>query len=597
MLVGPVLSRELTTSPRGWRLYVSRSLYVAALFGLVVTAWLILIGAMPVRTLADLARFGSAVFALIAPVQLALAVGFSSLLTAAAVAQEKDRRTFDLLLMTNLSNCELVLGRLLASLLSVVTLIVAAIPLMALLTLLGGISFHQITRVVGVTLASVLAAGSLGSTIALWREKTFQTLALTALVMVLWLTVGEALASGAIPFSWRSVSAEQLGDAVSPYRAVVAAADPLQRSTPLLAGMPILGDAVQSYMVGAIAAAALLNAISIVRVRKWNPSQEARQTDPKSPALDAEASSSVAPSVHAAPGKTRRVWDNPILWREICTWAYGKKILIVRAFYLALFAGCLTLILGALREAAADQNSDVVATAAPPLIALIVLGLVLVNALAVTSITNERDLRALELLLVTDLTPKEIIYGKLGGIFWNAKEMVLLPLGVCLFLWWSDWLSLENTLFLLACLVVLTAFAAMLGVHSGMSYANSRTAVGVSLGTILFLLLGIAVCMRMMVAFQASFDSQIGAFLAFIFGGGVGLWCALGAQRPTRAIALASGAAPFATFFVITSYLQGNFGAAALVAVATYGFAIASLLVPALYEFDVATGRTVARDL
>ena len=34
----------------------------------------------------------------------------------------------------------------------------------------------------------------------------------------------------------------------------------------------------------------------------------------------------------------RLVWDNPILWREIRTWAYGRKILIVRMAFLALFA-------------------------------------------------------------------------------------------------------------------------------------------------------------------------------------------------------------------------------------------------------------------
>ena len=99
MLVGPVFTREVTTTPRSWRLYFSRALYVAALFGLVLTAWLILIGAQPVRSLDDLARFGAVAFALVAPVQLAVAMGFAALLTAAAVAQEKDRKTLAIELM------------------------------------------------------------------------------------------------------------------------------------------------------------------------------------------------------------------------------------------------------------------------------------------------------------------------------------------------------------------------------------------------------------------------------------------------------------------------------------------------------------------
>ena len=62
------------------------------------------------------------------------------------------------------------------------------------------------------------------------------------------------------------------------------------------------------------------------------------------------------------------------------------------------------------------------------MVPLLLLSLVLVNAQAVTSLTSERDARALDLLLVTDLTPKEIVFGKLGGVFYNTKEMVLLPM-------------------------------------------------------------------------------------------------------------------------------------------------------------------------
>ena len=40
-----------------------------------------------------------------------------------------------------------------------------------------------------------------------------------------------------------------------------------------------------------------------------------------------------------------------------------------------------------------------------------------------------------------------------------------------------------------------------------------------------------------------------------------------------------------------------NFGAAFLVTVGVYGFATAAMLVPAIAEFDVTTGRTTAQDL
>ena len=57
-----------------------------------------------------------------------------------------------------------------------------------------------------------------------------------------------------------------------------------------------------------------------------------------------------------------------------------------------------------------------------------IISLLLVAAQSVTSITTERDLGTLDLLLVTDLTPKEFIFGKLWGIVYNTKEFLLPPI-------------------------------------------------------------------------------------------------------------------------------------------------------------------------
>lgn len=601
MLVGPVFNRELATAPRSWRLYLSRAIYVGALFGLVCTAWLILFGSQPLRTLGDLARFGAAVFALIAPVQLAMAIGFSALLTAAAVAQEKDRRTLDLLLMTRMTNAELVVGKLLASMLTVLVLIAAGLPLFLLLAMLGGVSHAQIARVFGVTLAGALAAGSLGSTIALWREKTFQSLAMTALALMIWLIAGEGIgaigdeetlaagALGASPTDWAI--------AVSPLRAIFAAAAPRTSFTPMFAGAPWLGAPSDFFTIAAAALALGLNVLAILLVRVWNPTREARPQTADEP-HDAPLADANAPrNIHAAPGRTKEVWDNPILWREICTWAYGKKVVIIKLAYLAIFAACAWAMYGELQADPTPTVGGALPDASQAVVPLLVLGLVLVNALAVTSITNERDSGALDLLLVTDLTPKEIIFGKLGGVLYNAKEMIVLPALLCVVSWWYERLTTENLLFMLGSLLVLNAFVAMLGVHSGMTYPNSRSAVGVSIGTLLFLLLGVAVCMRMMVAFQANFENQLLSFAAFMLGGGAGLFFALGRRNPSPAIWWASMLAPFATFYVISTFLQLSYGAAALVTILMYGFATATLLIPAIFEFDVATGRTTARDI
>jgi hypothetical protein len=295
-----------------------------------------------------------------------------------------------------------------------------------------------------------------------------------------------------------------------------------------------------------------------------------------------------SPAALPPPPATREVWDNPVVWREIKTWAYGRKILVIRLAYLVLF-GLAAASLGWLGWHGEPVTRSVALTAMVP---LGLLSLVLVNAQAVTSLTSERDGRALDLLLVSDLSPKEIVYGKLGGVFYNAKEMVVLPMLLCGYLWYAKALSFENLLYLLIGLAVLYLFVAVLGIHIGMNYASSRTAIATSLGTVFFLFLGVATCMWMMIALGGSFEAQLWPFLGFILGGGVGLYVALGARNPSGAIGVASFGCPFATFYAITSFFLDQTLGVLLVAGTAYGFAAAAMLVPAISEFDVATGRT-----
>ena len=137
MFVGPVFTRQAAIAPRRASFFAARCIFAAALFGLVLTAWQLLIGSQRVENLGDLAWFGAAVTQILAPLQLAVALPFSALLVASAVSLEKDRKTLDLLLMTNLSNVELVLGKLCAGMLNVVVVVVAALPVLLFVALLA----------------------------------------------------------------------------------------------------------------------------------------------------------------------------------------------------------------------------------------------------------------------------------------------------------------------------------------------------------------------------------------------------------------------------------------------------------------------------
>src|SRR5262249_59300437 len=89
---------------------------------------------------------GRFLFQVFVCVQLALLLFFSALSAASTIAQEKDRRTFILLLLTDLRNYEIVLGKLLGSLLQILLLLAGMVPILFLNILLGGVAPFQVLQ-------------------------------------------------------------------------------------------------------------------------------------------------------------------------------------------------------------------------------------------------------------------------------------------------------------------------------------------------------------------------------------------------------------------------------------------------------------------
>ena len=558
MLLGAVFEREVRFAPKSKGLFIGRAIYAGSLLAIIATCWLVLTGTQAVTSPGDTARFGATLLRTLAPLQLSLAVLAAAMTAAVAVSVEKDRRTLELLLLSRLSERELVLGKLAASLLRVILMLLSAIPVFGIASLFGGVTGIQLGRLFIVTAAAALSAASIATTVAFWKDTTFQAVAITAFALVAWVVIGEAATSWFGP---------AVGEQLSPARAMFAALSPA-------------GGNLGSFLSLCGLLILVTNVVAIQRVRTWNMARDARR------AAQAQGTTASAQSRPA-----RYIWRNPILWREICTNAYGRTIVIVRVAWLLLFTAAVA---GIVSEARAE-NPDRFAVAVA-VIPMALASLLAVTALAVSSITTERDRGSLDLLLVSDLEPKEFIWGKLFGAIAVAREVVVLPLLLCVALIASGIASVENGVYLLLGTGILLFFAAVLGIHIGLSYPSSRRAIGIGLGTIAFLFIGVATAMRIMVAFGSSFELQLAPFLAVIVGGGIGLYAALSARNPSPAIGWASAVLPALTFVGITGFLQGNTLQVLLVTAVAYGFTTVALLVPAIGAFDVLTGRSSAGD-
>ena len=321
---------------------------------------------------------------------------------------------------------------------------------------------------------------------------------MTVLGLLMYVGIGEVVAALFLGVP------QSIALALSPPRALAAAASPMAS----LSGETALG--VTLFVVCTVFMAMVVLAVGVVRVRVWNPSRDVRLRAP-----EPESSGEIEGEMAATNWKARsprRVWDNPILWREVRTWAYGRKIVVIRVAFVVFFLFIAGVLYSQIQSGVAMEPGGRIGRALPsatiPVAALGVISLVLVNALAVNSVTGERDGLALDLLLATDLSPKEFVFGKLLGVLYVAKEMILLPILLVIFLASCEVMTYENMVYVILGAIILYVFVTMLGLHSGLNYVAGRTAILASLGTVFFLCVGIAICMTIMVSFRGAFQLQ-----------------------------------------------------------------------------------------
>ncbi len=577
MPAGPIFVREAITAPRRLSHYLLRSGYVAFLLVLMYTIRQATVGFQDVQFSGDVASFSLLVFQIFALLQLTVATFFSTLFTAANVAQEKDRRTLILLLMTDMRNRELALGKLFASLLVVAVLLAVSIPVFAMLRLMGGVTWGQILWAEAIVAASSLAAGAWGCLIAFWRQKTFQVLAISVLGVVISLAAVEGTIA---VIGSESPLAHWLAQA-SPVRALLLVINPFGLSGFASGPNPALASVVFLLLLSALFAF-----ITVVRLRVWNPSQALRQS-----AMEEDDASGIQNSTsHAV--RHREVWNNPVVWKEVVTRGYGRRMIWIKLAYVAL---ALAIAQGVGRGDSGAMILGMVSPAGFAFLGTALISLLLINAQAVTSITTERDMNTLDILLATDLTAREFMFGKIVGAAWNAREMILVPL--LLLIWagvrgYASGLTVETVIYLVIGYLVLSLFAIMLGLHGGLTWDNSRNAIANSLGTMFFLFIGIFIFMLLLVEARTSFAIQMQSFIVFIGLGSIGLYGSMTHKNPSNALTLAALILPFLTFYAITDFLLGGTLGVCLCICAAYGFASIAMLVPAISDFDVALGRT-----
>lgn len=83
-------------------------------------------------------------------------------ITAGSISGERERRTLDLMLTTNMSPMDIVVGKLLASLSTILLLIVSSFPILSLSFVYGGVMIRDVVQLLVCYSVTGLLAGSIG---------------------------------------------------------------------------------------------------------------------------------------------------------------------------------------------------------------------------------------------------------------------------------------------------------------------------------------------------------------------------------------------------------------------------------------------------
>jgi hypothetical protein len=113
--LGPVFAAECVTTSRRWQVYAGRTLHVASVLAAMTLIWLTRFRDGQLTTIQENAAVGLALFDAIMAVELVLAIAIVPAAAAGAICQDKMRGGLTQMMVTDLSDAEIVLGLALAT--------------------------------------------------------------------------------------------------------------------------------------------------------------------------------------------------------------------------------------------------------------------------------------------------------------------------------------------------------------------------------------------------------------------------------------------------------------------------------------------------
>ncbi len=447
---GPVFVYEWITSTRRWQGYALRSLFV---LGLLAAALVIGINQEDTGLVAGLARLralaqvGEKMFVAVIGTQLMLVMLAAPAATAGAICLDRSRGTLTHLLVTDLTDREIVLGKLAARLTPVLVLVAATLPVLELLTLLGGVDPDALLGAFVVTLGVAVLGCCLALVFSIRVRRTHEALMATYSVWGLWLLgppmLGQIARMSGLPLYIPPATVDPFQLAFAPYWRPNSV-DP-EDYIAFLAGT-----------WGISAVLVLLAVWTMRRVCTRDPKPKVARRKRGSD-VGGEPTESLWARILARTGPTLDF--NPVLWRE---WHRNRpprwaRIVALLFIVLAILSSVLSITGGA--------NGDL-----PPFVNAfqVAIGFLFLSVTAATTLSEERVRGSLDVLMTTPMETSQIVMGKWLGTYRLVPPLAILPLLVVLGVAKSDterWMTA----------ILMTAFV--------LSFGAAITSLGLAMAT------------------------------------------------------------------------------------------------------------------
>ncbi|MBX6314209.1 MAG: ABC transporter permease [Isosphaeraceae bacterium] len=404
---GPVFAYEWLITARKWQIYALRSLYVAVLLAGLALVWRIEVTGHSSLSVRAQAAVGQLFFRTIVLIQLVLVLLATPAATAGVICQDKARGTLLHLLVTDLSDAEIVLGKLAARLVPVLGLLACTLPVTALGTLLGGIDPVHLTGAFLITAGMALVASALALALSVWGRKVHEVLLVAYLVLILWslLPAFWQVTQAAFGFGWR---VPWWTIVVSPFALVIG---PINPPSGIGLGHQVIYSGA-CLLVAMVLAALAIWRIRAVVVRQAGQATRERRGRRLSGRMGRWLPHRLGPSLD----------DNPILWREWHRNRPTRWTRVVWAIYITGAAGfSLVGISGGLSGNRMNMDLSLINGCQAAI------GMLLLSMVAATRLAEERVRGSLDVVLATPLATRTILWGQWWSAFRSVPPLVVLP--------------------------------------------------------------------------------------------------------------------------------------------------------------------------